>query len=568
MGVARAALILMLGNVVSRLLGIVREQVIAGLFGATATTDAFTAAARVPTTIYDLLIGGMISAALVPIFSSYRDDDPDLGRLASTVLNMALIALVLVAALLAAIAPQLMWVFGYGFDPQTQELSIRLVRVMMPAVVFMGASGILSGLLYSRRRFLLPALAISIYNGGIVAGAILFHNQLGITSLVVGVLLGAFFQLALQAFVFRRVRYSLYFNPFHPQVRRILALYLPVALGLLVSALGIALDSNLASRTGEGNLAAMRFATTMIQFPLGLLAAATSFAVLPTLSRYAAAMVAPSKEGAASQEPLLPEAIVDAPAFEAAIGDRPVVMGINPGMGQAETPRAKGSEDAEPALTTYKATIALGIKVLLYTVLPATVGLIMLRFPLVQLLFQHGTFDADAASRTALAFLAYSPGLPAAAIDQLLIFSFYARRDTVTPVIVGVIGIGIYLIVALALIQPLGMAGLALANSAQWIVHAILMFLLLWRTVNGLGGLGLLKAALKAAAATTIMGLALVLAAPLLAGLIPPQGSSGQAGYILLSITLGLSTYVLALVLTGVEELRPLRQLVRDRLMK
>lgn len=568
MGVARAALILMLGNVASRLLGIVREQVIAGLFGATATTDAFTAAARVPTTIYDLLIGGMISAALIPIFSSYQDEDPELGRLASTVLNMAFIALVLVAALLAGIAPQLMWVFGYGFDPQTQELSIRLVRVMMPAVVFMGASGILSGLLYSRRRFLLPALAISIYNGGIVAGALLFHNQMGITSLVVGVLLGAFFQLALQAFVFRRVRYSLYFNPFHPQVRRILALYLPVALGLLVSALGIALDTHLASRTGEGNLAAMRFATTMIQFPLGLLAAATSFAVLPTLSRYAAAMVAPSKEGAVSPEPLLPEAIVDAPAPEAAIGDRPVVMGINPGVGQAETPRIEGSEDAEQALTTYKATIALGIKMLLYTVLPAAVGLVMLRFPLVQLLFQHGTFDADDASRTAVAFLAYSPGLPAAAIDQLLIFSFYARRDTVTPVIVGVIGIGIYLIVALALIQPLGMAGLALANSAQWIVHAILMFLLLWRTVNGLGGLGLLRAALKAVAATAIMGLALGLAAPWLARLVPPQGSGGQAGYILISITLGLSIYIVALVLTGVEELRPLRQLVRDRLMK
>jgi len=247
---------------------------------------------------------------------------------------------------------------------------------------------------------------------------------------------------------------SLLFQPRHPAVRKIAALYTPVALGLAVSAVGVAIDTNLASRTGEGSLAAMRFATTLVQLPLGLVATAVTSAILPTLSRYGPSVLT--------------------------------------GAGRGD-------------LVEYKSYLALGMKVVLLAIMPAAVGLVLLREPVVQILFQRGNFDAEATQRTALAFLGYTPSLPAAAMDQMLIFAFYALKNTLVPVAVGLLGVGIYLAVALALISPLGFFGLALANSAQIVSHALVLLALLWRTVGGLSGLDLGPTLAKVLAASLAM---------------------------------------------------------------
>ncbi|MBI4302234.1 MAG: murein biosynthesis integral membrane protein MurJ [Chloroflexi bacterium] len=545
MGIARAAFIIMVGNVLSRLLGVVREQVIASLFGASAATDAFAAASRVPTTLYDLLIGGMIAAALVPVFSDYTKpkEEAELWRIASAVLNLGFLVLSLVVLLLILLAPRLMWVFAYGFDVETTDLAIHLVRWMLPSVIFMGLAGILIALLYSRQNFTLPALAGAAYNGGIVVGALLLHTPWGITSLVAGALVGAFLQVALQLPGLRRMNYSLWLNPFHPGLRRILMLYLPVALGLVVSAVGVAIDSNLVSRTGEGNMAAMRFATTLIQFPLGIVAAALSYALLPTLSRYATMTLAPNNMGKNLGQGYVMKAV----DLESPLGDQPSLVG-------------------GPALAAYKNTLALGIKMMLLAILPATVGLVVLRVPIIQLLFQHGVFDAHATQRTALAFLAYAPGLPAAAVDQILIFSFYARKNTLTPVIVGVMGVLVYLVVGVSLLSPLGMPGLALANSAQWIAHAVVMFFLLYRMVGGLGGLGLEAVATKALGASLAMATALYLARPILSSLLDTGGIVHLSAYVGLAIGWGILVYVCAILILKVAEADTLWQVVRRRL--
>ncbi|MFH1485501.1 MAG: murein biosynthesis integral membrane protein MurJ, partial [Chloroflexota bacterium] len=461
MGIARAALIIMLGNVASRLLGVVREQVIAGLFGLTDAADAFSAASRVTTPIYDLLIGGMISAALIPVFSSYarREDEPELWRLVSIVLNLIIFLFAIFVVLLIIFAPQLMMVFGYGFNVEKQAQAVALVRIMLVSLTFMGCSGVLTAVYYSRHRFGLPALLGSAYNIGIAAMAILFHERMGVTSLAIGTLVGAALQVSVLLPGLRAMgmRYTLRVSLSHPSVRRIISLYLPVAAGLLVSTAAVTLDTNLASRTGVGSLTAMRFATTLIQLPLGLVAVAMGFAILPTLSRYASGF----SNGGSGSVPAMP-------AHNA---------------GEDRT-----ALDGEASLASFKGTLALGVKMMLIAIVPATVGLVVLRTPLIQLLFQHGVFTANDTERTALAFLCYSPGLPAAGLDQLLIFSFYARRNTITPVLVGVFGILVYLVVALALLEPLGMPGLALANSAQWISHALVMLILLWRGVGSLSG--------------------------------------------------------------------------------
>jgi putative peptidoglycan lipid II flippase len=511
--IAQAAFVIALGNVASRLLGVVRELVIAGLFGATGLTDAFVAASTVPTMVYDLLIGGAISAALIPVFSEYADDRPeDLGRVASTVINLATLALIGVVALAIPFAPELITVLGVGFSPDTRQQAIELVRIILPAVVFLGLSGITTALLYARRQFALPAFVATAYNLGIIVTAVALAGSLGTTSLVLGVLVGAIAQISLQAPGLRGFQYHLGLDLHHPGVRRILRLYLPVAAGLVVSQVGVLIDRNLASQTGEGSMAAMRFATTLVQFPLGLVASAVSFAVLPTLSRHADAAL------------------------------------------------VSGSEDG------YKGTLAQGLKMVLVLIVPAAVGLAVLRQPLVQLLFQRGAFDADATTRTSLAFLCYSPSIPFAAIDQVLIFAFYARKNTVTPVLVGVLGVLVYLVVALTLMPSLGMAGLVLANSAQWIAHALVLLALLWRAVGGLHRHGLGTAALKVTASSALMGIAVWLAKPGIDAWADGRGAPGLATELAVLLALGLAVYGVLAVALRMEEARWAWQTITARL--
>lgn len=513
MRIAQAAVIIALGNVTSRLLGIVRELVIANLFGATGTTDAFVAAATVPTMVYDLLIGGAITAALIPVLSDYADDRPDdLSKVASTALNLAALVLVAVVAVALPLAPQLVSLLGPGFSPIVRDQAIDMVRIILPAVVFLGLSGVTTGLLYARRRFVLPAFAAAIYNLGIIGAAILLSGTFGAASLVIGVLTGSLLQILLQAPALGGFRYRPVLSLSHPGVRRMAALYLPVMGGLVVSQIGVLIDRNLASQTGEGSMAAMRFATTLVQFPLGLVASAVAFAVLPTLSRHAAA--------------------------------------------------ALGSGDP----SAYKSTLAQGLRMVTVLIVPAAVGLAILREPLVQLLFQRGAFDAWATERTSLAFLCYSPSIPFAAIDQVLIFAFYARKNSLTPVLVGVLGVGVYLAVALTLMPSLGMPGLVLANSAQWIVHALVLMSLLWRALGGMRGHGLGPALWKTAAASAIMGIAVLVAAPLADAWLPGGGVAVLALRLGLLAALGGGVYAVCALALGISDLAWLWNLVRSRL--
>src|SRR5262249_48997887 len=205
----------------------------------------------------------------------------------------------------------------------------------------------------------------------------------------------------------------------NPGVRRAVTLYAPVAAGLAVSQVGIFIDRYLAWGTGEQSIAVMRSATTLVQLPLGLIATATSFAVLPTLAR------------AAERRP------------------------------------------------EFASTLAFGVRLALLAMVPATVGLLLLREPVVRLLFQRGAFGPEDTLLTATALVWYAPQMPFWAVDQLLIFAFYARKDTLTPVTVGVLGTLLYLAVALAAVGPLGMFGLILANTVQNSAHCLLMYALL-----------------------------------------------------------------------------------------
>ncbi|MFN8459098.1 MAG: murein biosynthesis integral membrane protein MurJ [Anaerolineae bacterium] len=516
-GMARAASLIAAGNVASRVLGLARETVIANLFGATELVSAFRVAQIIPTMLYDLLVGGMVSSALVPLFSEQAERDRrELWGQASLVLSLAVVVLGAAVLLIELAAP---WVailmaaglFENGHNSNALlQTTTRLIRLTTPAVLFLSLSGIITGLLYALKRFALPAFTAAIFNATMVGVALLgvWGFGWGIEVLALGLLLGAFLQLALQLPGLRDAHLRFVIDLKHPALRRIGKLYLPIIFGLVISQIAIALDRNLASRTGLQSIAWMQNATTLIQFPLGLVSAAISLAILPSLSRLAAVAAA--------------------------------------------------------GLDDFIATLAKGLRLVLVLIIPATVALFILAQPIIALIFQHGKFTAFDTQQTALALRLYLLGLTFAAIDQPLIFAYYARQNTLTPALVGLLGVGFYLAAALlpALFRPMQMTDLVLANSVQLTGHALVMLWLVNRMAP-LGGRGLGSTTLKAAAASAGMGLVLWGVITLLPGWLPADNLIGEMILVGASSLAGGAVYLLALYLLRVPELSLLLGMVK-----
>jgi len=505
-GIARAAGIIALGNIASRLLGLARETVIADLFGATGLVSAFRIASNVPMMIYDLLVGGMLSAALVPVFSQVEEQEgrESLWALFGRVVSLIAVLLAVIVLVLELLAPQVAWLMGGGFEPELQAALARMIRIITPAVLFFGLSGAVTGLLYALKRFTWTAFGASVFNLGVVIAAPLLAGRLGAYSLPVGVLLGSVLQLLVQAPGLRSVRLSLRLDLKNPALRRILVLYLPIAAGVAISNVQVIVDRRLASGTGASSAAWMANATTLIQLAHGLVAVAIAQAVLPTLSRQSAA------------------------------GDQP----------------------------GFRATLGTGLRLVLALIVPATLGLLVLGKPVIELLFEHGAFTAQDTLQTTWALRGYLLGLVFAAVDWPLNFAFYARQNTVTPALVGVLSVAVYLVVALLLVRPLGMMGLVLADSAKHFSHATTMLFLTHRRLGRLGGLGLGRTAGKALLAGAAMAGLMFLAQRGVTAL-ALHGLAGEAARVGAVAAVGLIAYLILARLLRVEEIALLRGLVR-----
>lgn len=507
-GVARSAGILAIGNVLSRTLGLLRETIISYLFGASGELSAFILAARVPTMIYDFLVGGLLSAALVPVFSDYARPErrAELWRVVSAVLCVVGLGMALLMILLELFAWPVARLIGGGFDEDLIGVVATSLRIMGPAVFFFGLSGILTGLLYALKSFTFPALAAAVFNLGIVVCAPLLSPWLGIYSLPIGVTVGSLSQLLLLLPALRRTSVKLRLVWQHPALRRILLLYIPVSVSLLVGQFQVLVDANLVSRTGPESASWMRYATTLIQFPLGLVPVAVSLAALPTLSQHAAAARWPE----------------------------------------------------------YRTTFARGLRLVLVLLVPSIIGLYILAEPIVRLLFEHGSFVARDTVWTARALHLYLLGLGFAGVDFLLNYAFYARQDTRTPAIVGILAVGVYLVVALVLIQPFGFLGLVLADSAKHIGHACVMWVLMIRAVGSLHGEGIRSTVWKSALASGLMAIVLWLATQWLVASLP-ESFLGRILVVAAAVTLGAAVYAGGLWLLRVEEVALIARMVRRK---
>ncbi len=431
--IALAASLVAAGNVLSRLLGFIREPVIAALFGATGATDAFEVATRLPTMIFDVAIGGAVSAVLVPVFTSVTDDEQSASDLFNSI---ALTVLAFASAMvlpLVIFADPLISLIAPDFSADTHDLAVTMSRITLPAVLLLSVSAVASGRLYAAERFAFPAFSVSALNATVIVGALALTPVIGPPGVAIGYLAGAFAHLGIQIPGLARTRIRLGRPGLlaNPQFHRALKLYAPVVGGLIFAQLIVLIDTRLASGAGEGSLAMMRFATRLQQFPLGVVVAAVTLATLPLLSRAA------------------PERFADLP----------------------RSPE-------------FRRLLGLTTRYLLLLIVPVTILMIGLAEPIIRVVYLRGEFVEASVQPTALALLIYSLQLPLVALDQLFIFAYYSARNTRTPVLVGVVGGLVYLAVAIPAVGPVGFHGLVWANTAQNAFHAVVLGLLLWRAVG------------------------------------------------------------------------------------
>lgn len=455
--IVKSATLVMLGNLGSSLMGMVRQIVVASLGKSVA--GPFFSAISPAQTFNDFLINGSINGALIPTFNDYAAPEKrdELRRIVFTLVNLVLLIMLVAAILFQFIAP---WFIATvqvpGYSVQEKLLTIQFAQIIFFSLLALGPFAVLQAALFARKEFGWPAVATASYHIGIIIGAIvgglLGERYLGHLGLAVGVVIGALGEIALLIPGMRnqRLRYMFVLDLKHPALRRILKLYAPVAVSFLISAFFIFLDQHLASLTpgdGAANYDAMRLATTLIQFPGGLVATALSVAVLPTL---------------------------------------------------AEHVRAGDNE-------RFKGTLLLGFRLGLLLMIPAAAGLIVLRLPIVILLFQHNKNTFQNSLLTAIALQNYAYQLPFVAIDQLLLSAFYARKNTLTPVLVGIVSYAGYLAVALPFWRTIGMPALVLANTVQNSLHPIIMLVLLRMAIGPLRIRETLPALLKILVATAAL---------------------------------------------------------------
>ena len=454
--VTKAAGVVGSATLLSRIFGFIRDVVIAWFFGAGLASDAFFVAFRIPNLLRRLFAEGSLSVAFIPVFSEYltkqgKDDAFEMARSAIRLLSVLLVATVIAGIL---VSPVIIRVIAPGFvaSPEKYSLTVFLTRIMFPYIFFIGLVALCMGILNVLGHFAAPALAPVFLNISIIGSVFLIapHMADPVTGIAIGVLIGGFLQLALQApFLIKK---GFYFwekaNIYHPGLKKVGLLMLPTIFGAAVYQINILVGTLLASLLAQGSVSYLYYADRLVQFPLGIFAIATATAVLPSLSRQA----------------------------------------------------------AEKDLQAVRDTFSYAMRMVFFITIPSMVGLIVLREPIVALLFKRGAFDSETTRLTAYALLYYSIGLWAFSAVRIIVSTFYALQDTRTPVRAAVVSVCANIILGVILMGPMGHGGLALSTSLASMLNLGLLVRALRKKLGALGLKGITESACKTMICSGIMG--------------------------------------------------------------
>jgi len=455
--VAKAAGVIGIFTLLSRIFGFIRDMVVAWFFGAGLLTDAFFVAFRIPNLLRRLLAEGSLSMAFVPVFTEYltQKGKTEAFTMARSVLRVLSVILVLISIIGIFTAPGIVRIMAPGFDGAKYHLTVTLTQIMFPYIFFVCLVALSMGILNVLGHFAAPALSPVFLNLAIIGAALFISPFLKhpVTGLAIGVLIGGGLQLCLQIpFLIKKGLFFWEKAPFfHPGVKRIIILMGPAVLGAAVQQINIFIGTLLASLLPDGSISYLYYADRLVEFPLGILAISLSVAVLPTFSR-----------------------------------------------------QASGKN-----LSEWKNTFAYAMNLTFFITLPAMVGLMILSHPIITLLLQHGEFNPQATVFTAQALVYYSTGLWAFSAVRILLSAFYSLQDTKTPFKVATISVTANILLSIALMGPLLHCGLALATALASMVNFVLLTYCLRKKIGAIGGKKIIESVAKSMVCSVAMGIGL-----------------------------------------------------------
>jgi putative peptidoglycan lipid II flippase len=517
---ARSAGLFGLATMASRILGLARDTVIAYYFGAQDANDAFRVAFRIPNLVRDLFAEGAMSAAFVPTFTQEltTGGKPRAWQLADAVITALLLltgALVLLAMIFADPLVRF-YASDFAQVPGKLELTVYLARIMTPFLTLVAVAAVFMGMLNALGHFFIPALSPAMFNVATIVMAVAlvpFAPSLGITPIVivaVATLIGGLGQLAIQWQPLRSegYRYRPRLDLRDPALGRVLLLMGPGTIGMAATQINVLVSTQFASSQGTGAISWLDYAFRVMYLPIGLFGVSVAAASTPALSRLAA-------------------------------------TGSMPQM---------------------RSTVVAAIGLMLALNLPATLGLIVLASPIVELIFEHGSFKAADTAATALALQYYALGLVGYSVVRIVSPAFYALRMSRIPVIASVISVVTNVVLNMILVRVMGYAGLALGTSLAAIVNAAVQVILLRRQLQGIEGSKLALTTTKVLMASLAMAAGAALTERGLRALMPGYALPLQAARLAASIGVGIGVLTVASVLLRVREFELSRDLVLKRL--
>lgn len=517
--IARSAGLIGVATMTSRLLGLVRDQVLAYLFGAGNAMDAFRIAFRIPNLLRDLFAEGAMSAAFVPTFTRYlaTRGRNEAWRLGNNVINVLLVvtgALAVTGILLAAPLVSL-YAEDYRSVPGKLELTIRLTRVMFPFLTLVALAAALMGMLNALHRFFIPALSSAMFNVGTIACALLLvpiMPRFGlepITAIAIGTLVGGFGQVLVQWPVLRRAgyRYQPVLDTREEGLHQVLRLMGPGLAGLAAVQINLFVNSWLATSQGTGAVSWLDYAFRLMYLPIGIFGVSIATAALPGISRHA----------------------------------------------------------AEDDHTGVRRTVSSSLRMMLMLNVPATAGLIALAGPIVGLIYERGRFSAQDTLATAAALAFYAPGLVGYSAVKLISPAFYALRDSRTPVVVSAASVLMNVVLNITLVRTMGFRGLALGTSLAALFNAGALLWLLRQRLGGIEGGRLGAALLKILLASLVMAIAAQQTAERLAVAIPGSQLPAQLLRVFGAIGIGLLVLAASARLLRIQEFSEAYRLIAGR---
>jgi putative peptidoglycan lipid II flippase len=507
---ARSAGLISIATLTSRLLGLVREAVLARYFGASASMqmDAYNVAFRVPNLLRDLFAEGAMTAAFVPAFTRTiaGQGREQAWRLGNQVINALILitgALVVVGVLLAGPITTAM-VPEYSRIPGKLELTTDLTRIMLPFLTMVAVAVAMMGMLNSLHRFFIPSLAPAMFNVATILSVIAFvplAEYLGIQPIMavaLGTLLGGIGQVIVQWPTLRKegFRYRLATRFDSPELRNVFRMMIPGTLGVAAVNINVLVNTYLAHELEQGAVSWLGFAFRIMYLPIGLFGVSIATAALPDVSRQAAA------------------------------------------------------ED----LAAIRRTVSGAVRMMLMLNVPAFVGLVALAGPIVALIFQRGEFSTYDTQATATVLMFYAPGLIGYSAVKIASPTFYSLRDSRTPVVVSVLSVAANLVMNIVFVRRLGVGGLALGTSLAALFNAGALLWLLRRRIGGLEGGRVAIAFIKITMASIVMGVVAMTASHWLEGAMPGDGELQKAIRVFTAIGLGIVVLVAAARLLRIEE--------------